>query len=138
LSLEIHIRTIPHKVQRYDTIGDWIEEEDGSLYIRVSDLGDWRCELGIALHELVEAALCRGAGITGKQVDEFDFRSDSEEPGDESDAPYKGQHSLASGIERMVIALLGVDWKDYEEKCRNPLGLTSSRKPATALGSLLE
>jgi hypothetical protein len=136
--IDIKIKTIPHWTQRYDTIGDWIEERDGSLYIRVSDLGDWRMEFAIALHEMVEAALCHVAGISGNQVDEFDFGCDADEPGDEPTAPYRKQHSLATGIERMVVALLDVDWKDYEEKCRNPLGSTSSAKPATVLGLLLD
>ena len=119
--LEIHIRTIPHSRQRYDTIGDWIQEEDGSFYIRVSQLDDWRMEFAVAIHELVELALCKQAGITQQQVDEFDFASDREDPGMDIAAPYHREHLLACGIENSVLHLLGVSQIEYEERCRNPI-----------------
>jgi hypothetical protein len=72
----------------------------------------------IAIHELIEAALCEVAGITEKQVDEFDMSAEIQdfagEPGDLHDAPYYRQHQIASGIERLLAAEMGVDWLTYE------------------------
>jgi hypothetical protein len=60
--INIEIKTIPDKKQRYNTVGDyWIK--DGKEYIRVSDMNNWEYETLIALHELIEATLCRKRGI---------------------------------------------------------------------------
>lgn len=135
----IHIKAVPHGKQRYDTLGDWFYEADGALHIRVTQLGDWRMEFAIALHEMVEFALCRVAGISQQQVDDFDFGSDFNEPGDDPEAPYHREHVLATGIEYIVLALLGVDAKDYEAKCQRVIpDSMSSQKPGTALGSLVD
>lgn len=131
--IDIVIKTVPHGKQRYDTVGDWYYEDE-EWAVRVTELGDWRMEFAIAIHELVEAALCRVSGISQQVVDEYDFGSDSPEPGDEPTAPYLMQHSVATGIERIVLSLLGVPWKMYEERCQNP-GSISSVKPETAQDS---
>ncbi len=37
--MDIHIKTVPHKEQRYNTVGDyWIE--DRVIQIRVSEMGN--------------------------------------------------------------------------------------------------
>jgi hypothetical protein len=127
LSLRIHILTKPHSDQRYDTCGDWLfDKQDGSLIIYVSNLGDWKQELCVAVHELIEAMLCKDLGITDELVTEFDedFESkrvegNTDEPGDSPDAPYKAQHFFATSLERLLAAELGVDWKEYEEAINN-------------------
>jgi len=134
--MNIHVRTIPHKEQRYDTVGDWLWDENptpgypnsGSMGISVSDLGDWRMEACVAIHELVEALLCRARGITQEQVDQWDQRMTgasmcdtpecerNTEPGDHPDCPYRDEHFAATTIERILARELGVDWLEYEEK----------------------
>lgn len=121
--IKIIIETIPHHDQRYDTVGDWrYDAASGTLAIRVSDLNNWRYETLIAIHELVEAALCSSGNIDQEKVDQFDlnYKGDGE-PGDDSNSPYRGPHCMATGIERMLAAVMGVDWKKYEqsidEKC---------------------
>lgn len=121
--MKIIIETIPHKDQRYNTAGDWCYDRDGTLHIKVSELGDQRHENLIALHELVEVLTCELAGVTQQQVDDFDKAyeanrpdGDGSEPGDASDAPYRKQHCLATGIERILAAEWGVDWKAYEDE----------------------
>ena len=42
------------------------------------------------------------------------------EPGDCHLAPYYEQHQVATGIERILAAMLGVSWTAYEEACNNP------------------
>ena len=118
--IHITIETIPHHEQRYDTVGDWTHDALGNLTIRISDLDNWRYEVLIAIHELVESTLCSHAGITQKVVDLFDlnYKGDGE-PGDDPKAPYSGPHCLAMGIERVVAAVMGISWSKYEETLDN-------------------
>lgn len=119
--MKIILETIPHESQRYETVGDWFYW-DRTLYIKVSETGNDDYNYLIALHELVEAWLCKRHGITQESVDEFDklyevnrAEDDLSEPGDDPNAPYREQHCTATGIERIVCAALGVPWKLYEE-----------------------
>ena len=119
--MKIIIETIPHAQHRYTTVGDWFYEPDGTLQIKVSQLSDWRREALIAVHELVEVLLCKRDGVSAEAVDKFDksfsfTEHPSEEPGDSPEAPYKKQHCLATGVERILAAHLEVDWKTYEEE----------------------
>lgn len=93
------------------------------LIVLSSKLSDPRREFLIQAHELVEVKLCEQAGVTQEQVDKFDKEFEAkrepgneDEPGDEPDAPYKTQHGIATGVERILAATLGVDWKDYEKE----------------------
>ena len=120
--MKITIATIPHGKQRYPTVGDWYFR-NGKLHIRVSDLGDWRMEMLIAVHELVETLLCVHDGVTQGDVDAFDRKferdrkpGDEREPGDDPSAPYRRQHQVATHMERHLAAKLGVKWEQYERK----------------------
>ena len=120
--MNVKIEIIPHSEQRYPTVGDWFFDGEGNLTIKISALNDWRKEMLIALHELVEVLKCKHDGVTQEQVDRFDIdfekaRQDGndDEPGDDPKAPYVKQHCLATGIERVMAAELGVSWKEYEE-----------------------
>lgn len=118
----ISIKTIPHSEQRYPTCGDWYYDENGDLQIRVSIMEDARYEFLVALHELVEVKLCEWTGVSQKAVDAFDMEyeknraaDDDSEPGDSPYAPYRLQHCLAIGVERVVAAVLQIDWQAYEK-----------------------
>ena len=37
---KIIIESVPHDSHRYETVGDWYREEDGTLRIKVSDMGN--------------------------------------------------------------------------------------------------
>jgi hypothetical protein len=120
--MKIVMKSIPHNQQRYETCGDWWVDPDGTWQFRTSELQDWRHMTLILVHEFVEFVLCQWAGITVKEVDEFDkafeaARPDGnvDEPGDASDAPYRRQHCMATGVERILAALLHVNWRDYED-----------------------
>ena len=39
-----------------------------------------------------------------------------DEPGDDPKAPYRKQHLIATGVEKLMAAELGVDWKAYDKK----------------------
>lgn len=121
--MNVKIEVIPHDTHRYPTVGDWFYEPDGNLVIRVSKLSDWRREMLIAIHELAEVLLCKNDCVTQAEVDDFDKAFEAkrqpdndEEPGDDPHAPYVKQHCVATGIERIMAAQLGVCWKEYEEE----------------------
>lgn len=115
--MKITIETIPHKEQRYETVGDWYFEENGDLHIKVSQFGDWRSPALVAVHELIEVLICKHHGIDQKAVDEFDMKFKGEgEPGDDPNAPYATEHCFATGIERLLAGALGLKWKIYEEE----------------------
>ena len=121
--MNCRIEIIPHDQQAYPTVGDWRFDENGDLVIKVSTLSDWRLEMLVAIHELVEVLMCKHRGISTESVDAFDkaFEAartyDNEnEPGDEPAAPYVKEHCIATGIERIMAAELGVSWKHYEEE----------------------
>lgn len=120
--MNITLKTIPHNQQRYETVGDWEIKEDGSVEIRVSDMGNDKYAALVAIHELVELLLCDDRGITDEAVTAFDkdfeaSRPDGneDEPGDSKDAPYRDEHFFATSIERLIAAELEVDWADYEQ-----------------------
>lgn len=127
--MKIIITTTDHKNQRYPTVGDWYFEKtvtEEVLQIKVSKLSDWRREMLIAVHELVEVLLCKHDGVTQEQVDAFDMafektrpEGNEDEPGDSTEAPYRRQHCIATGIERILAAELEVDWSEYEKELMN-------------------
>ena len=119
--MKIEITIIPHKAQRYSTSGDWYFH-NGIMKINVSATGDWRMEMLVAVHELVEALVCTSRGITQHQVDAWDgafeaargnARPTTGEPGDDPKAPYRREHRFAEKVERLLAKELGVDWRKY-------------------------
>lgn len=137
---------IPHAAQEYETAGDYSDGPDRSYRIRVSSLNDEKMEFLVAIHELVEFALCRAAGIRPEETTQFDVlyerarierrvdgtsTADAEllhrfgcqcdidkfsEPGDDQHAPYYAEHQYATSVERMMAAGMGVPWNEYEER----------------------
>lgn len=124
MSKSVTIEVIPHKDQRYPTVGDWQWDENGNLKISVSDMDNWKYEMLVALHEMVEVLLCKDRGIRQVDVDRFDVQFEREreegmqsadaEPGDSPDAPYRKEHFFATNLERLLAAELKVDWNDYD------------------------
>jgi len=119
--MNIALKSIPHKEQRYETCGDWVFFPNGSLSITVSDTGNEDHAFLVALHEMVEAWLCQKRGIPEQSITDFDVayeaarpEGDDSEPGDQPDAPYQKEHQFATKIERMMAEELGVDWDEYE------------------------
>ena len=112
--MRILIQSIAHKDQRYPTVGDWWTDIQGDLHIRVSELPDQKHMQLIAIHELIEALLCKATHVDQIEVDRFDqtFAGDGE-PGDDPKAPYYQQHQVASGIEQLLATLMNVRWLAY-------------------------
>ena len=115
--MNIQIEFVPAKRQRYSTLGDWYFDAAGNLVIKVSN-DDRMCptedeQILVAVHELVEALLCRKRGITQTMVDDFDIgneycQENGLEPGDEPTAPYRREHRFAMIVEHMLAHELGL------------------------------
>jgi len=133
--LVIDIRSIPEAMHRYPTEGDWwfdnttVIGNDSVLHVRVSDNQPYNSQVSIALHEAIEAILCRENGVTGAEVDKWDkeyedYRglltpeSDNDEvalpcgcsvtatsePGDDIHSPYYRYHVAATLCESLIEA----------------------------------
>jgi hypothetical protein len=117
---KIIIKPVAFKKMRYPTVDDFKRDRHGNLVIKVVDFMDGRYFALIALHAFIESLLCEYAGVAETSITKFDKKFEASgkpgEPGDETDAPYKNQHCAAMGFERMFAAMLGVDWKTYEQK----------------------
>jgi hypothetical protein len=121
--LNVRIMTIPHRLQQYDTVGNYWRDagESGAelLEIRVSRMDDRRHELLVALHELIEAFLCEWRGIEFAEITRFDIeyehrrKQDAGEPGASVRSPYRREHRFAERVERMVAREMEVDWRQY-------------------------
>ena len=66
--MNVCIKIIPHKEQRHPTVGDWFFDVNGDLFIRVSKMSDWRYEMCVAAHELIEVLICKHDGVSQKSV----------------------------------------------------------------------
>ncbi len=106
----VEIRIIPAAEQRYDTLGDWWFDGE-ALQIRATEAEGHEPFL-IALHELVEAYLCKARGVDQSAVDlhdQFCLNAGIDgEPGDAPSAPYRREHRFAMLIEHMVAHELGI------------------------------
>jgi hypothetical protein len=122
----INIKTIPHDEQDYPTCGNWEIDDIGVINITVSETGDMRYNFLIALHEMIEAFLCKVRGISEESVTDFDVKFEKmraeypdivgdNEPGDNVNAPYFNEHQFATEIESKLAVVLGVDWSTYDK-----------------------
>ena len=91
--------------------------EDGHLHVTVAEHEkNDRSAFLVALHEMVEAFLCKEDGIAEEDVSAWDLANpDLAEPGSHPDAPYHRQHEVALEVEKIVARALGRDWDDHED-----------------------
>jgi len=127
----ITIKSIPHNRQKYETVGDYWKNKDGSIDYRVSIFGDEYMQLAVILHELIESFLCKKRKISWKKIDAFDIAYEraraegkkyapcgckiQEEPGNDKHSPYHREHLFATKLEKMFIKELGYKWDDYDK-----------------------
>lgn len=127
--MEIHIKTIPHVQQRYNTPGDYFYDDLGVLQVRISDLGNSFYETLVAIHEITEELLTKNRGLTEPEIMDFDLYyekrreqglvGENSEAGFDNNAPYLKEHTLSTAIEMQICALAGVSWTDYENSFLN-------------------
>lgn len=112
--MNITLKSVSPLAMRYVTCGDWEPMPDGSINVTVVDYGREDGAFLVALHELVEAYICRKRGVTDEQVTEWDLRNpELEEPGDHPNAPYLREHRVATHLEFLVCQELGLDWDEH-------------------------
>lgn len=115
---KIVIKSIPHKKQRYPTAGDYWEK-NGVYYIVSSKMNNWKYELLVTFHELIEYMLCEDRGISEPSITAFDIEFDKKfpdkSPGECKSAPYHKEHMFALKLEYMFAKQLGIDVKKYEK-----------------------
>ncbi len=116
--MKIIIETIPQKNQRYLTVGDYWDETDGTKRIAISEMGDWRYAVLVAVHELIESAICETRGISEPDIAAFDVEHpELGDPGRDERAPYHREHMFADCVERLLARELGVNWEQYDAMC---------------------
>lgn len=119
--MNISIKVIkPNEHRPQITGADWYFDESGDLHVRVTEMGNWKYEATLAIHEAIEAILCKAAGVTHQQVDAYDIpyeaiHSIKCNAGDEPDAPYVRQHGFATAAERILATELGINWLAYDQ-----------------------
>lgn len=111
----ITIRAIPHRHQRYDTAGDYIEF-DGLTHFQISEMEDPDFEFAVAIHELIEYYDARKNGIQVEAIDRWDKdHIDHPDPGSIPEAPYHESHMWATSVEKLIIERYGHPWDDYDK-----------------------
>jgi hypothetical protein len=102
---------------RYPTAGDWEWLPDGALMLKVPEYGGRDVSvLLVAIHEMIEAYLCKRDGVTDEQVTRFDVENPKlDEPGDDPRAPYHRQHVVAMALEREAAIATSTDWATHDK-----------------------
>jgi hypothetical protein len=104
-------------MRNFPQCGDW--HFDGEcLTVKVAANGDWRSEMCIAVHEIVEALLCRTQDIPETAIDDFDRswrpHSGLDEAGADPAAPYYMAHMSAMSLEHHLATVFGLPWARHE------------------------
>jgi hypothetical protein len=112
----IIIESKPFAQMRYPTTGDWYEKNN-NIHVDTILTDDWRVNISIAIHNIIEKFLCDAVNIKGEDVDAYSKAHHLEDdPGLNPDAPHHDQHMLADKIERIIHTELGLSRKKYEYK----------------------
>jgi hypothetical protein len=139
--LKINVKTIPHREHRFTTCGDWYEDENGVLQIRITDYKlafpelsnkeAWMYEAGVFIHEIVEWLICEWMGVKTPECDDFDRKYEemytlkqipkSQEAGYDKNCPYHRGHvagDIASWLFcKVFFGFLSFSWKKYDYYC---------------------
>jgi hypothetical protein len=124
----IDVKLIPHKDHQFTTIGHWTGPEvDGIVRIYISREICWQNIVAVLFHELIEFFMCYSKGITTAECDAFDELFEQEydagiwpksvEAGFDPRCPYRKGHLWGTRFERLVIWLIGGDWKACNKEC---------------------
>jgi len=98
----------------YNTYDDYYIKDDTLVFDIVGSQNDVYTRI-MLVHALVEQILSEAKGISSEAITAFDLsHNDCREPGEHPDSPYKMAHLIAKGIEMLLCANLGIDWREYE------------------------
>ncbi len=134
--MNLVMKRIEQKDQRFTTLGYWSWDSPhnrGTLTIEVSKMGDWRHEMAVWGHEIIESFYCKLMGITTEECDEFDAVFEMKyvtgevsplvEAGDQAECPYHTGHFLGCLWERFFICISLCNWKSYVVECEKQMGI---------------
>ena len=128
--IKLEAKTIPHTFQRCaGNVGDYWTDGNGVDQYRISDM-DWVAdkkkalilEYSTLIHEIVENFLLKVKGIQEPDVQKFDEdyyknlpKDCSVEAGDAKNAPYRNEHTVAEGINRILFGIVDMPYIEWEE-----------------------
>ncbi len=96
---------------RYDDAGDYFDNT-----IIAYDYNDDIITNAIFLHEFIEYALIKSAGISPELIDKFDTDESYIDKYPKEYELYSKFHDLANTIERRFIENLGLNWEEHDKK----------------------
>lgn len=118
--MTITIKSVPQNRIRADQAGDWWLFGD-DITVHTLETFPPEDQLRVAIHELIEAWLCRRDKVSEQDVCAFDYSYEAErkegkhkeddEAGDDPRSPYRDQHSAATHVERAVCHVLNVPYE---------------------------
>jgi hypothetical protein len=139
---QLLFKVIPHKAQRYETVGDYLDLAPGANSIAplrtvfsASRMRPIKYSYLVLAHEFIEWLICRLTGVKMKAIDKFDMsyeaareRGDAKtpcgctwrpEPGDDIHCPYYSAHQTATMCEKAIAREIGVTWDEYSTVVEN-------------------
>lgn len=103
----------PEKM-RYPTFDDYVEDGD-VLRVTIADTGNPQSNAAVLVHALVEYFVAARSGVTVEEIDNWDMtHTESEEPGEIWECPYRQAHHTAMNAERQFLRALGVPWAAHD------------------------
>lgn len=127
--MKIEIEFKPIEEMRYSTVGDFYYKKDGTLKFEIADTGNVVYNTLILIHEISEELMTKQLGITEKKIMEFDEKFEAEresgmhgieaEPGFDVRSPYHREHTIATAVEMIICAHLGIKWNKYSYDINN-------------------
>ena len=126
------VNIIPHRLQRYNTCGDWPPPLSGIQHFFISRMSKRGYEAALFVHEFVEEEWSAENHVTAEMVDGWDTGEgkDMDDPGSDPRCPYYRGHILGLEAERFVIEkVFGLKWDEYEEELDR---IWQEREDATA------
>lgn len=113
--MNIAIEFLHAEELRYPTQGDYFYR-GGNLVFQIAKSGNDVYDRLVLIHEMIEQLLVEHKGISNEAIDDFDMAHlDSRDPGDEPDSPYRDEHNIATAVERLLTAYMGVSWQEYDQ-----------------------
>lgn len=121
--INVNMCSIPFERMRYPSAGDYWEETSGYTHFRVADMRNPAYESLVLCHEFIEWMLIKRAGIKIEDIDAFDIAfekarqpDNQDEPGNHPKAPYWKSHQIATAVERLIAAEMGIVWDEYDKE----------------------
>lgn len=120
--LPIRVQFVNQDQQKYATVGDYGEDEQGIWFKITRFPGKPAYSVAILLHEIAEYYRCKQDGVALSDIDAFDYgHPELDDPGLSPSAPYHKQHMESDVLERQFIINSGEDWAEYEAEIDNLL-----------------